>query len=160
MKTAIIFYSKRGTTAKIAGLIANELKNNEDVALISLKSDKNPDIQEYDKVILGTPIYAGNPAKRMVNFYSMNENILMQKELGLFVCGMIPEKEKEIEELNNAYPKALLDHAKATGYLGGEFLWEKMNFFERLVIKKISKSNQSVSKIDFKAVETFAREMQ
>jgi menaquinone-dependent protoporphyrinogen oxidase len=64
MKTAIIYVSKHGTTEKVARMIAGKLGSRE-VSFFNLKTDKNPDITPFDAVILGTPVYAGSPSKRM-----------------------------------------------------------------------------------------------
>lgn len=54
MKTAIIYYSKHGTTERVAHLIGDKLKL--ELEYISLKEFHNPDIQDYDRIILGTQV--------------------------------------------------------------------------------------------------------
>lgn len=154
-KTVIIYASKHGTTAKVAYLIAEKLKNN--FVLISLERDKNPDIRDYDKVILGASIYAGNPSKRMVNFCNNNREILEQKTIGLFICCM--DKNKGQEQLSNAYPEFLQNIAIAKEIMGGEFLFEKMNFIEGFLIGRISKIKSNVSDINMKNIEIFSEKM-
>jgi menaquinone-dependent protoporphyrinogen oxidase len=51
---------------------------------------------------LGTSIYAGTPSKTMANFCKNNGNILKQKRLALFVCGMEQDAVKQQQELANA----------------------------------------------------------
>lgn len=62
MKTAIIYYSKKGTTQKVAKIISEKLNSEED--LINLKQNTPLDISSYDRIIIGTPIYAGNSSKK------------------------------------------------------------------------------------------------
>jgi menaquinone-dependent protoporphyrinogen oxidase len=83
----------------------------------------------------------------MQRFCKNNIETLKQKRLALFVCGMEPDSAKQQQELSNAYPQELHEHAVSTCFAGGEFLFEKMNFFERAVIKRIAKTNKSVSQI-------------
>lgn len=156
-KTGIIYISKHGTTEKVARLLADKLGG--EAVLISLKQDKNPDITSFDAIILGTPVYAGVPRKAMTKFCEQNKDLLLQKTTGLFVCGMHLDPDSRNKELIDAYPEYLRQHAKATGFLGGEFLFEKLNFFEKLIIKKVSKVTGSVSAIDDDAIEKFAGEM-
>ena len=59
----------------------------------------------------------------------------------------------------NAFPKELHEVAKANAYFGGEFNFEKMNFFEKFIIRKISHVKESVSKIDHAAIEQFSTRM-
>jgi len=153
MKTAVIYSSKHGTTEKIANYIAEKLTKTNEVELFSLKKITSLDISRYDKIILGTPIYAGQPVKNMKNFCKTNESILLQKKICLFICGMEPTKEQQEKELKEAFPETLIKSAAITSFLGGEFLFEKMNFLEKFIIKKIVKTKTSSSRIDWESVE-------
>ena len=155
MKTAIIYASKYGTTEKIAVSIAEKLKEKSEVALFSLEKNRNPAISGFEMVILGTPIYAGQASRKMKTFCKTNEPVLLQKKTGLFVCGMYPDQENQDKELNNAYPETLQQKTIAAAFLGGAFIFEKMNFIERFIIKQIAKTATSVEHIDWKAIERF-----
>ena len=159
MKTAIIYASKYGTTEKVAHLIAESLKEIGEVSLISLAKKSTENINSYDKVILGTSVYAGSSSRKMKLFCIENQDVLLQKPLGLFVCGMEPSEEKRQLEIQNAYPDYLLEKAQAATFLGGEFLFEKMNFLEKMIIKKIAKTTTSVSNIDYAEIQAFAGKM-
>jgi menaquinone-dependent protoporphyrinogen oxidase len=157
MKTAIIYVSKHGTTEKVARKIAEKLGSRE-ISFFNLKTDKNPDITPFDGIILGTPVYAGTPSKRMQTFVKNHAEILTAKRIGLFVCGMEPNREKQQQELENAYPLSLKQQAVAKYFLGGEFIFEKMNFFERAIIKRIAKADKSVSQINEDCISKFIME--
>ncbi|GHT05608.1 hypothetical protein FACS189440_12190 [Bacteroidia bacterium] len=60
-----------------------------------------------------------------------------------------------LQELTNAYPQKLVQHAVSTCFAGGEFQFEKMNFFERAIIKRIAKTDKSVSQINEEAIGKF-----
>lgn len=156
MKTAIVYFSKYGTTEKVAHLIGEQL-NWDEVYYISLKTNKTPDIKAYDKIIIGTSIYAGNPAKAIKNFCNKNKHILESKKIGLYICCM--EKQKGQEQLENAYPAYLQNIAIAKGIMGGEFLFDKMNFLERFAIKRIAKTDISISNINKEAIRLFSDRM-
>jgi menaquinone-dependent protoporphyrinogen oxidase len=159
MKTAIVSTSKHGTTGKVAHLIGEKLKGTTDVELFSLKDTPNPDIRKFDMIVLGTSIYAGQPSKKMKAFCSENETALLQKRLGLFVCGMHPDKVEQDKETQSTYSGALQRHALATAFLGGEFIFEEMNFFERTIARMITKTKTSVSRIDNDGIEAFAQKI-
>jgi menaquinone-dependent protoporphyrinogen oxidase len=146
MKTAIIYTSKHGTTEKVSQMIAARLTGNQ-VSVIDLKKEKHPNISSFEGIILGTSVYAGTPSKAMQRFCKNNSRILTQKRLALFVCGMELDETKQQQELTNAYPQELHGYAVSTCFAGGEFLFEKMNFFERAIIKRIAKTDKSVSQI-------------
>jgi menaquinone-dependent protoporphyrinogen oxidase len=159
MKTAIIYASKHGTTEKVAVSIAEKLKESNEVELFSIKKNANPDISDFGTVILGSSIYAGKASGKMKSFCAKNEQALLRKKIGLFVCGMEPSRAKRQKELVDAYPEVLSKSAVATGFLGGEFKFEEMNFFERFIIKRISKTNESVSRIDEHAMGVFIEKL-
>ena len=50
-------------------------------------------------------------------------------------------------ELNQNYPKKLLEIAKSKEWLGGEFLLDKMSFMDKLIVKKVSKVTSNKSNI-------------
>jgi menaquinone-dependent protoporphyrinogen oxidase len=129
------------------------------VSVINLKTDKHPDINSFDGIILGTSIYAGASSKTMQRFCKDNIDILTQKRLALFVCGMEPDNVKRQQELTNAYPQELYPHAVSTCFAGGEFLFEKMNFFERAIIKRIAKTDKSVSQIKEDKIDKLVMEI-
>lgn len=154
MKTAIIYSSKNGTTAKVANMIAAQIGAENDVSLISLSETPDPDLSSYGKVILGTSVYAGKPRKEMSRFCREYRDVIENKIIGLFVCGMQPEKKEE--ELKDAYPEYLHNKANAEAFVGGELLFEKMSFFIRRLMKRMAKTDTSVSKLDNAAIEAFS----
>lgn len=151
--------SKHGTTEKVAGMITDKLALGGEVKLISLRENAFPDIREFERIVLGTSLYAGSPAKQMARFYKKNGKELLSKALGLFVCGMETDPQKREELLGKAYPKELTAGAQAILFAGGEILMEKMNFIERFIMKKITKSDRSLSMIDYEGIDRFIEEM-
>lgn len=151
MKIAIIYDSKHGTTGKVARLIGERLDN--EVDYILLKECPTPDIRTYDRIILGTSVYAGTPSRRVTLFCNKNRPLLVQKAIGLFICCM--NKEQETEEMNKAFPDYLQRLPIPKAILGGEFQFDKMNFIERFLTKKIGKVNASVSRLRYDAIREF-----
>ncbi len=145
MKTAIIYASSHGTTEKVAKQIQLGL-GGESTRLIDLKATKTVDLSLFDTLIIGGSIHAGQMQGRVKSFCKKNMADLLKKRVGLFMVGM---NESQFEnEFNNAFPELLRKHAFTSKCVGGEFLFEKMNFFERLIVKKVSGTSQNVSKID------------
>ena len=155
METAIIYATSHGTTEKVAQKIKMEI--GDDSTLFNLKTNPSIDLSQFDAVIIGGSIHAGNIQRKVKDYCSSNLVDLLQKKVGLFICGM---NEPQLEvEFKNAYPELLRKHAVTTKCVGGEFLFEKMNFFERFIVRKISGVSQSVSKIDEAKVHEIVREM-
>ena len=155
MKTAIIYYSKHGTTERVTHLIGEKLTNKVDY--ISLKECPRPDIRTYDQIILGTAIYAGSPNRKVTQFCHNNQPLLEQKVIGLFICCM--NEEQEAEEMNKAFPEFVQRLSIPKAILGGEFQFDKMNFIEKFITRKISKVVCSVSNLRYDAITVFLDKM-
>lgn len=156
MKTLILFMSTHGCTIKIAHQISGQLSG--EVQLHNLNISPNVNLSGYDRVIIGGSIHAGKIQRRISNFCEKHLEELLQKEVGLYICCML-EGDVAKEELKQAFPEELHQHAKTEAIMGGEFIFEKMNLFERFLVKNIAKTNQSVRKIDMNAVRNFSRIM-
>ena len=145
MKTAIIYASSHGTSEKVARQIQDGL-GADNANIINLKETRTVDLSQYDTLIIGGSIHAGQMQGRVKTFCKKNMVDLLQKRVGLFMVGM---NEPEFEnEFNSAFPELLRNHAITSKCVGGEFLFEKMNFIEKLIVKKVSGITQNISKID------------
>lgn len=160
MKTLIIYATKHGTTKKITDILAKKLKEKkEDVKVINIKEIKNYNIRVFDRVIIGGSIHAGNIQKNIKKFCKEHEQELKEKQLGLFITCMMNNEDIQKAQLEKAYSKELRDKSKATGILGGEYLFEKMNFLEKIMVKLIAKTNKTTTKIDKDAIDKFAKDV-
>ena len=133
--------------------LAGKLKN--DVDLVNLKKTINIDISKYEKIIIGSSVYVGKIHKEAKMFCENNFNELKDKEIVLFISCMKEGKEAE-KQLKDNFPEELQDKALVTGVFGGAFKFDKMNFFERMIIKKISGNNKSYSNIIEENINEFA----
>ncbi len=156
MKTLIIFMSTHGCTEKVVNELAGKLTG--EITIKNLKEDNNPDFQEYERVVIGGSIHAGQIQRKVREFCEINVEKLGQKEIGLFICCMY-EGEQAHQQLNNAFPEKLHQYAKTEAILGGEFNFEKMRFFEKLIVKKVAKTDHTVSKVNHDAIEHFAKKL-
>jgi len=138
MRTLILYATTHGCTEKCALDLKSRLPGT--VTTSDLKEGK-PDLAQYDTVIIGGSIHAGNMQKRLKKFCSGHVQELRAKKLGLFICCM-EEGEKAQKQFRDAYPKELIDHATATGFFGGAFSFEKMNPIKRAIIKRSPKSTR------------------
>ena len=155
--TAIVYMSKHGTTEKVV-LDIYERLNNSEVELIDLRKTKSPDISDCDTIIIGGSIHAGSIQKRVKDFCETNLDVLLKKRVALFICCMYEEVQAK-EQFENAFPEALRNHSIKNDILGGEFLFDKMNFFERTIVKKIAGVKENVSQINKQKIKEFAEEL-
>ena len=156
MKTAIIFATKHGSTDKCAHTLANELEPYTKV--INLENKDPFKINEFETIIIGGSIHAGMINKKIKSFVNKNQEILSEKKLGLFLCCMF-EGEKAFEQFQKAFPEKLRNKAVAHGYFGGEFDFDKMNLFEKAIVKKVANVEQSISRINYSNIKAFAKKI-
>ena len=155
MKTLIAYATKHGTTEKCAKMLSQKLTGKID--LCNLKDVKVVELSQYDKVIIGGSVYIGKIQKEVSDFSLKNLNVLKEKKIGLFVCGM---NENNIEiQLNDAFPKELLSGTVGKEFFGGEFIFKNMNFLERFIVKKVSKTDKDTSNILEENINRFAQLM-
>ncbi len=156
MKTAIIYATHHGTTETVAKQIQQQLLPQQ-VELINLAHNKQPDISIYDRIVVGSSIHAGKNQTVVQKFCSKNMPELLQKQIGLFLCCL---NEKEFEQsLTNAYPEILRNHAFDIELMGGEYKMDRMNYIERFLVKKIAGVTQSQSLINYNNINNFVKSL-
>jgi len=156
MKTAIIYASKHGTTEKVAEIIKSKLPNDE-VELFNLAEKPNVEFRKFDRILIGSSVYAGAIQPKARKFVEQNMIDLLQKKVAIFVCCMFFEK--AYEQIEKGFPEALREHARSIKHVGGEFRFDEMNAIERFLVKRIAGAKESVTKIDEKCIEEFISEI-
>ena len=157
MKAIILYMSSHGCTEKTANAIKSHLSDFE-TELINLKNKKVPDISKYDLVIIGGSIHAGNIQQKIKKYCNNNSELLAQKKIALFLCCMY-EGEVAQQQFENVYSAELRKVAVATAIVGGEFNFEKMNFFEKMIVKKVAKVDKSVSTLNHESIKGFTKKL-
>ena len=155
MKTLILYATKHGAVAEIARRIAGRINGAE---IHDLKQGGVPPLDVFDCVIIGGSLYAGMVRKEAKAFAAQNAAALCEKKLGLFLSGFSEKEEKKSFEAN--FPAEVLNAAKAANLLGGIFDPKKAGFFERLVMKAVTKQSGYISTIDDDKIAKFAETMQ
>jgi len=156
MKTLIVYASMHGCTELAAERLKSELKG--EVKIQNLKEPVPVFIDAFDIIIIGGSIHAGRIQRSVKNFCKNNVDILMQKTLGLFICCM--DNKRAQEQFNNAFSVTIRHHAKAHGLFGGIFDFDKMNFLQKAIVKKVAGVEQSVEHLNSQAIHEFALQFQ
>jgi len=156
MKIAIIYTTKHGCADKCAHTLANEIETN--TAIINLELSTNINLSAFDTIIIGGSIHAGMINKKVKKFVDKYQDELANKKLGLFLCCLF-EGEKALQQFHDAYPEKLRNKAIAHGLFGGELDFEKMNFVEKAIVKKVAKVESSTSRINYSNIKDFAEKI-
>ena len=151
MKTIILYATKHGAAEDIAKRIA---ANIDGADTYDLKKGDAPQLGEFDCVIVGSSVYAGAFRKEAKAFLTENADELCYKRLGLFVSGMSESESDDVFKTN--IPDEVLKAATVKRSLGGAFDPKKANFFERLIMKAVTKQSGYVSNISDEKIKEFA----
>lgn len=144
MKAAVIYASTHGTSAKVSEMIALGL-GEENTVVFNLKENPNIDVSQFDVIVLGGSVHAGMMQKKVKEFADKHSSDILKKTFALFMVYM-NDKDYEIQ-MEKAFLSQLRENAVAVRGVGGEFLMDKMNFFQRFIVRKISGHAESVSRI-------------
>lgn len=159
MSTLILYAGKYGSTKKCTDALKMSLNN--PVTVIDLHQEPTPDLSAYDKIIIGGSIYFGQFQKVAKQFCIDNLGILMQKQIGLFICCGSPENIEQYWAV--AVPTELLEHALIKECFGGELDRSNMKFFDKLITGIITKAAQKNGKpspeILLHSIAKFSEEM-
>lgn len=156
MKILIAYSTKHGFAEKCSETLSKKLEG--EVTLCNLKKDVPSDLEKYDTIIIGGSIYMGQIQKEVQEFCSKNLTVLKEKKIGLFTCCM-RENADAVSQLNSAFPQELLDIAVAKGAFGGEFIMNKLNFFEKLIVKNVVKITKDTTMFSEENFNKFAQEI-
>lgn len=153
MKILIVYSSTHGTTSKIAGLIWDKLDKKR-THCIHVNEAKASDIYGYDIIVLGASVHFGQIQREMLVFCEQHFDILSQKKIALYLCGML-DGEKAESEMKEAFPQALIEISSIYMMMGGEYLTHKMNLFEKIKLKFFSGYVRYESEINFDNIDNF-----
>lgn len=159
MKILILYGSKTGATEKCARkILAAVGEDNADIFNLGKTKIKKADLEKYDKLAIGTPIYMGQIHRKVKKFLLANSELLEQKELHFFVCGLALG-EQGIELFQKKVPEKLFTHAKQIRQLGNEINPEKLNPFYRKIIEKIIAEEKPQIGLDEAEISAFAQNL-
>lgn len=156
MKILIVYITRHGCALKVAEKLSRKIQGQ--VELTDLREKQKINLDPFETVILGGSIHMGGIHRKLTAFCERYQRQLLQKRLGIFLCHMY-QGDMAQKQFDQAFPQALRYHAVAHGLLGGEFEFEKMNFFEKMMVKNIAQTNHSISRIDDQAIDAFAEKI-
>lgn len=157
--TLIVYASRHGTTSEYARKLLQMLDGNVDLCFLNERANSLPDLSIYNTIVIGGSIHYGKNSKSVIKFVNDNLALLKTKRLGLFVTCHF-EGEKALKQLNDAYPKSLLDIAVVADYFDGELLFPKMNRWEKFITKLVLSSDEIKPIISRDKIEHFAAKLQ
>lgn len=155
MKSAIIYAGDKGSTRNMAEYIAQHVEGEN--SCIDLSLNKKPDLDGFDRYIIGSSVIAGNLHKKMQSFASEHAQVLTSRPLGIFVCCLQYEEGESFLRLG--LPDAVFSHARHRACLGGEVIFRNYNVIVRAMLKKILKEKDDVHQLRWGEADTFVAKL-
>lgn len=151
MNKILLYTSKTGSTKKCAEYIVNDRS----VEMHDITSF-NGSLDDYDTIILGSPVYIGQIAKVMTEFIKANEDLLLNKELIIYLCSMNQDTYEEMINLN--FSEEIRNHANIVN-VGGAYYFDKLNWFKRFVVKKLAKVTETTESYNYSNLDTIRKQL-
>ena len=155
MKTLIIYASKYGATKKSAECIANLIA---DATLCNIGIDNVPALLDYDCIVIGSPVAAGNINGKIKKFMATNAEELKIKKLGLYLSGFNPSGAEDYITVKN-YPQVIVDAAKARAVFGGIYDPDNSSFVVKKLLHAITKFDSYTDTIDEEKISEFVKQL-
>ncbi len=133
LKTLILYASKTGTTEKCAQKIKSEIPESK---LINIY-EGTINVEEYDIVIIGSPIRMGMIDKKIKKFLKQHEKDLAKKKVAYFICCGFPECMKKYYQENLS--SVLLENAIIYTTFGGQMNIEEQKGLDKMIVKMVTK---------------------
>ena len=127
MKILIAYAGKSGTTEKCAKKLCEKLTNSTAVDL----NTQTPDINKFDRIVVGGSIRAGQLQKKAKQFVKQNEKGLKMKKTAYFICCSSVDNTEQL--FQNNFPKELIDGAVSHECFGGEMNMANLHGFDKFV---------------------------
>jgi len=157
MKTAIIYAKSQHCTEKAVHELMSRLSG--DIELIDLRHQSPPNLDQFDRIIIGSSLRRGKVQKEIQEFSKSNFSALQSKQIGLFVCSF-NKPEIARGEMLKAYPEELHQLAKTEAIFKAELNAEKMNLLKKMLVKRLPQVVQKDLKLDDLSIERFATKME
>ena len=161
MRLLILYGSKTGTTEDCANKIKAAIETRHETAIIDLYNlGKRPKINlnDYETIVIGSPIYMGQIRNSVKTFLGYNLETLMKKNLHFFVCGLALGDEG-VELFKKQVPTTLFRHAKQVKQLGGDVHVERLGLLYKLIMKKILAESKPELGLLEEAITDFANQI-
>jgi menaquinone-dependent protoporphyrinogen oxidase len=165
----ILFSTTDGHTVKICKRLQERIEQDGHQATLAAIADvPGPDLDAFDKVVIGASIRYGKHSKAVVEFINANWQLLERKPNAFFSVNIVARKpEKSDPETNPYLQKLLRQIAWRPGKLAvfaGKLDYPRYGAFDRFMIRLIMLMTKGptdpatvVEFTDWKKVEAFGR---
>ena len=170
MNLLIIYSSTDGHTKIICEKIINNLKNSNNVELVSLDQAMNLDLSKFNKIVIGASIRYGRHSGDLYKFIKFNKDVLEQKDTAFFSVNVVARKIEKSNPETNPYIKKFLKVSNwkpgKVAVFAGKVDYPNYKFFDKYIIKLImfitkgpTDTTQTYEFTNWSKVDAFAKEL-
>ena len=136
-KSIIIYSSVDGHTKEICEKIAGYMIGDSDIFSV----DDNPEIQNYEKIIIGASIRYGKYRTKLFDFIESNIEVISEKENAFFSVNVVARKAEKNTPNTNPYVQKFLNSTtwipNKVEVFAGKIDYPKYKFLDKYAIKFI-----------------------
>ena len=147
-KVLIIYGTRYGTTTTVVQDMSNTARElGAQVEVVNLeKGTPHPNPEEYDLVIIGSGIQAGQWTKRPLKYIEQNLDSLSKTQVALFVVSGYAGDPEKVDEAQTEYLDKMPEKYPglspiSTALIGGMFEFKNYNVVVRALVKSMVKKN-------------------
>lgn len=132
MKEILLYASKYGAAKELA----KRIEKGTQTKAVDIK-EYHGSIEDYDKIIIGSSVYAGMMRKEIKTFIKEHEEQLKNKRVYVYLSALNKNDSKKVitENINEAF----YEHLSYVDTLGGILDLSNMNMLEKGIIKMVNK---------------------
>lgn len=165
----ILFSSTDGHTVKICQRLQARIEHDgHQATLVSIADPSPPDLEAFDKIVIGASIRYGKHSQRVVDFIERNRPVLERKPSAFFSVNIVARKPEKCEPETNPYVRKFLRQiAWRPGKLAvfaGKLDYPRYGRFDRFMIRLIMLITRGptdpatvIEFTDWKKVEAFGK---
>ena len=153
MKILIAYAGNNDTTKECADILKSKLPN---AHVINL-AKQQPEISDYDTIIMGSCIRFNEMHNSLKDFIRDNIDLLMKKNTAIYLCCGFTEKANQY--LLHNFPKKLLNKSFSIQCFGGRLKVKPYKLFDLLVMKTVQKNFKLENKNSTEIIEDNILEM-
>lgn len=131
----IIYKSRHGSTARMAEKISAYLPHA--AQLIEYQELSDEQLQRFDTIVLGIPVYSGKLDDEMVEFVQKHQSLLAQKHFSIYVMALFYSE--FMSYLTQAFSYDILKDVKALAGLGGVIDASALSVSEKMSLSLLRK---------------------
>ncbi|MBY9079213.1 flavodoxin domain-containing protein [Paenibacillus sp. HN-1] len=157
MNAIILYTSKHGCAEEVAKALQKELGPGTE--MVNLMVATPSDLRRFDLVVLGGSIYYGQVQKQLTAYMNREkQQVLSAKTIGLYICAAAGG-DKAQTELEQAFPKELVNRASACAVLGDRITPRELSWAEKLVLRVVSGKSGESGGLFEERIKQFASEL-